>query len=755
MSKRIISLLISLVLLCGVFACVPFSAFAEGELSYLYNKPFENDGFWEGSTTKITSSGIFSVGSSNGSMYYLVTKDTMSLGEEFEVNVTSYINNQNADSTRFSVFCVGDFAIVINPNRAADAPNQNAQFYNYAILYNFNKTVTYSTSSIKYDSYIASSTIVASAVEVKSADGNYIYALPLTVALSDGVLTFTIKDDVVASVTEADMAALDASFTGFNFDDIKIGMSLKQNYKVQENGAYFKNLSVAALVTPAVLDSMIANLPDDVELADEFAVEQAFGIYDSMSDAEKAQVTQVERLTAARIAIVEAYIDALPDGVASTDAEQVNECYEKYNELPADLQAKVSNTDKLNTAVGQMGVIDIIESIAAIGDVDYDDVYAYAAISKEIAKLSEVELSFVHNFNTYVEIGNSLKQLQAELDPADIIEAISNLPNVVFTPNNATAYNTQIQNIDLDYVAAIEDIRTKINVLGNRDYIINYSTFLDKELALIEAMKAFNELADADIVLGTHKKNYTEGIEGEYVTFPENTVIYSGDTVYINGLKGCNGTAPNGTYKYSDLYNIVYKYNNGSEISGGQPINGANNLSNLKVGNYKVYHKSWSSSFSTYLLVEFNVVERPTYNYDMFDVATMLDHMVFSYDEVVYADKSDVEKLWATYDTMDVYVIDGVHTIRNLVDADKYFEAVEDGTIVEDNDTEEITIGDVNRDGQVNSADALVISQYLIGIGKLNAAQIKAANINQSADGKITAADYLLLVNYCLGRSEI
>ncbi len=45
MSKRIISLLVSLVLLFGVFACVPFTASANDGLTYLYNKPFENNGY--------------------------------------------------------------------------------------------------------------------------------------------------------------------------------------------------------------------------------------------------------------------------------------------------------------------------------------------------------------------------------------------------------------------------------------------------------------------------------------------------------------------------------------------------------------------------------------------------------------------------------------------------------------------------------------------------------------------------------------
>ena len=753
MTKRILSMLVSAVLLLSVFACVPFTAFAEDGLTYLYNKPIENDGYWEGSVNNIHNGYLTNGANHNGNHQYLITKDTLSLGDHFEVNITSYINNQNSDDTKFSLFGVGDFAIVINPDRYADAPDNCSQFHNYAVVYGFDKSVAYSTASASYDNFIAGCTVVASGVEVKSEAGEYIYTLPLSIALADGVLTFTINGEEVAAVTAEDMVALNDNFTGFDFDDIKIGMSLKHRYKVYAHGVQFKNLSVAAVVTPEMMDSFISEIPEKVTLADEALVNEVLSIYDSMPEADKVLVTGVDKLNAARVSIVEAYVSAIPDGITSADIDQVNEAMAKFSALPEELQANVDNYAKLVVAYGQIGVIDIIERIAALDNVTYTDLYEYNDLGKAIANLSQDAFGYVYNYEDYIAAGTAFAELKAELTADEIFNDIAALDVVEFTPNNESAYNNQIKNIDLDYVDDINLIRAKINLLGDHSDIANYAYFLSKELELIDAMEAFNTLADSKLVIGTHKKNYTtDVVPGEYVTFPANTVIYEGDTVYISGLHGCNSAAPNG-YKFSTLYNVVYRYNDGSESASFQPVNGANKLNDLKAGNYKVYHKSWSSNYSTYLLVEFNVVEKPTYNYGLFDYATMLDHIVMSYDEVKYADKADVEQLWYAYDTMNVFEIDNVHSIRNLVDADNYFEDVENGIIVED--VVAINYGDADGDGEITSADALLVQQHLIGVAAIPSTQLKAANANKSLDGKITSADYLTILNYCLGRTTI
>lgn len=56
--------------------------------------------------------------------------------------------------------------------------------------------------------------------------------------------------------------------------------------------------------------------------------------------------------------------------------------------------------------------------------------------------------------------------------------------------------------------------------------------------------------------------------------------------------------------------------------------------------------------------------------------------------------------------------------------------------------------GDMNLDGQITSADAVLLARYLINLAELNEAQLSAADLNN--DGVITSADTVLLAQYLL-----
>lgn len=65
----------------------------------------------------------------------------------------------------------------------------------------------------------------------------------------------------------------------------------------------------------------------------------------------------------------------------------------------------------------------------------------------------------------------------------------------------------------------------------------------------------------------------------------------------------------------------------------------------------------------------------------------------------------------------------------------------------------EITLGDVNGDGEVNSSDALMVVESSVGAKKLTSAQTKLGDID--GNGKVTSADALIILNISTGKDSV
>lgn len=64
-----------------------------------------------------------------------------------------------------------------------------------------------------------------------------------------------------------------------------------------------------------------------------------------------------------------------------------------------------------------------------------------------------------------------------------------------------------------------------------------------------------------------------------------------------------------------------------------------------------------------------------------------------------------------------------------------------------------IMYGDVNGDGMINSADYIVIKNYIMGKVKLSSSALKGADPDRS--GSVNSADYVMIKNYIMGRVTI
>ena len=65
----------------------------------------------------------------------------------------------------------------------------------------------------------------------------------------------------------------------------------------------------------------------------------------------------------------------------------------------------------------------------------------------------------------------------------------------------------------------------------------------------------------------------------------------------------------------------------------------------------------------------------------------------------------------------------------------------------------EITVGDVNMDGRVDSADAMLILRYTMGLAELDEDALAAADVN--GDGTVDASDALLILRFGMGLGSI
>ncbi len=118
-------------------------------------------------------------------------------------------------------------------------------------------------------------------------------------------------------------------------------------------------------ITPAKVRDKIAALPSAVTLEDETAVKDARRAYNSLSDEQKAQVTNFADLEAAEAEIknirdraaAQAVIDAisaLPSTLTLDDEAQVKAASKAYNALTADQKLLVTNASDLEAAIEEI-----------------------------------------------------------------------------------------------------------------------------------------------------------------------------------------------------------------------------------------------------------------------------------------------------------------------------------------------------------------------------------------------------------------
>lgn len=240
------------------------------------------------------------------------------------------------------------------------------------------------------------------------------------------------------------------------------------------------------LVSVEGVVQMINDLPQKITLANEETVQTVRSAYDLLTEVQKKQVTNVDKLLQAEKAIadqkaaaaVEKQIEAIPVPLGISDREMVKAARKAYEELTADQKALVNNLDKLIRAEEELkdldaaqAVMDLIKELPA--EIEISDEEAVKTARKAYEALNEKQQKLVLNLYLLERSEQQLADKKAVKAVEDAIDAL---------PENVTEANWQ----------AVKDARAAYNKLSPelRKQVKNLDKLKNAEKALHRFLNA-------------------------------------------------------------------------------------------------------------------------------------------------------------------------------------------------------------------------------------------------------------------------
>ena len=294
------------------------------------------------------------------------------------------------------------------------------------------------------------------------------------------------------------------------------------------------------------VEDAIDDLPEEITLADETAVNAAKANYLAISEEYRHLVTNYAKVEAAleviaslkqQIEDVKADIDRLPAEITLDDKDAVEEIYDSYNGLTAEQQALVTNIDKLNSAKTKIEKIenDIVIAEAfdadaeALGDVTLDDEDAVKDLRDKYTALTNDQKAYVKTLEILEAAEEKIVDLKAAKafdDAVDVIYADGITIEddaAIIAVRKAYADLSETQQGYVTKLAELEEAETKIEelkaaadkeeldkaaALGVDNMIANLP-----EVITIDSEKAVKAARDAYEVLTDDQKEYVENLE--------------------------------------------------------------------------------------------------------------------------------------------------------------------------------------------------------------------------------------------------
>ena len=503
----------------------------------------------------------------------------------------------------------------------------------------------------------------------------------------------------------------------------------------------------------------IANLPDPVTLADKDKVAAARNLYDALSESEKAQVINYNKLTGAEttIANLEAIkavedkisaIGTLGDDITTANRNAIITARTAYDALAEGLRPGVKNYADLTAAEAAVIAYDArmakvneaivaINAIGTIGDeVTEANRSAVAAAEAKVAAVDEKDIGKITNMDAL----NAAKAAIAAYDArmVKVNEAIAAIDAIGTVGDEVTEANRSA-------VAAAE---AKVAAVDEKD--IGKITNMDALNAAKAAIAAYdarmvkvNEAIAAIDAIGTVGDEVTEAnrsavaaAEAKVAAVDEKDIGKITNMDALNAAKAAIAAYDARMVKVNEaiaaiaaigtIADPVTEANRSAVAAAEAKVAAVDEKDIGKITNIKVLEDAKAAIAANDKRAE--EVEK------VIGLINKLDSIKYPLTDDM---RNDVKAARNAFDALDETGKARVTNKDRLTEAEELVKLFDN-------------LGNVDETDGVTTSDALMVLQFVVKTREFSEWQAKIADVN--GDGKVTAVDALLILQYATGK---
>ncbi len=502
----------------------------------------------------------------------------------------------------------------------------------------------------------------------------------------------------------------------------------------------------------------IAALPDadKVALTDEAAIVAARNAYNALSTGDMNLVTNITRLTAAELALAELKASSqkvkdcieaianLPDPVALTDKDKVAAARNLYDALSESEKTQVINYNKLTgaeTTIANLEAIKAVEDkIAAIGtlgdDITTANRNAITAARAAYDALAEGLRPSVKNYADLTAAEYAVKAYDARMakvnEAIDAIKAIGTIGDEVTEANRSAVAAAEAK------VAAVDARDT--SKITNMDAL---NAAKDAIKAYDERMKKVDEAIAAIKAIGTIGDEVTDANRSAVANAEAKVAaVDARDTDKITNIADLDA-AKAAIKAYDERMKKVEEAIAAIDAIGtiGDPVTDANRSAVANAEEKVAAVDARDTSKITNAKALEDAKNTIAANDKRAEEVEKVIGLINKLDSIKYPltddMRNDVKAARNAFDALDETGKARVTNKDRLTEAEELVKLFDN-------------LGNVDEADGVTTSDALMVLQFVVKTREFSEWQAKIADVN--GDGKVTAVDALLILQYATGK---